>query len=158
MPRRRSWGTLARSRGGDIIRTDVRIDQSVVRELDSALALGLFEVAKKGKEQQIEHAEGMFKTTREFKKTAFAIGFDNGREIGKSGPRRDLGASSLRGAAKFPVDPGIVAYFGYLWFVARFFETGTVKFGARPSVSQAQAGLPSAVPGALRNSAKAKGF
>ena len=158
MPRRRNFGSLARATGGDIIRTEVRIDEGVVRQLDSALALGLFEAAKQGKERALDHASGMFKTTREFRKTAFAIGFDNGREIGKEGPRRDLGGSSLRSAAKYPVDPGLVSYFGYAWFVARFWETGTVKFGPRPSVSQAQVELANKLPQGLRSSAKAKGF
>ena len=158
MPRKRSWGELGRTTGGDIVRTDVRINQDVVRQLDNALATGLFEAAKQGKGRMLEHAEGMFKTTREFKQTAFAIGFDNGREIGKEGPRRDLGASSLRGAAKYPIDPGIVSYFGYAWFVARFVETGTVKHSPRPSLSQSMAEMPGEVTENLRVYAKRKGF
>ena len=158
MPRRRSWGSLSRTTGGDMVRTEVRIDQAVVQQLNSSLAEGMYAIAKEGKARALEHASGMFKTTREFERTAFAIGFEGGREIGHEGPRRNMSSKTLGTAASYPVDPGIVAYFGYAWFVARFWETGTVKFGPRPSVSQSQTSLPEIVPAQLRTAAKAKGF
>lgn len=155
---RRKWGQLARASGGDIVRTEVRVDPKAVALLDRSMAEGLFAAAKIGAEKQLEAARSRFKTTRRFEDGAFAIGFDNGTQIGKSGPKKDRGAKTLLGAAEYPVDPGLVSYFGYAWFVARFFETGTVKHAPRPTVSQAQSKVPDIMPAELAKAARRRGF
>lgn len=158
MARRMKWGSLSRSSGGDIIRTDVRVNPVAVAALEGSMAEGLYATAKAGKQSALDHASGMFKSTHGFERTAFAIGFDNGRELGHEGPRRNWGNRSLRAAATLPVDPGLVAYFGYHWFVARFWETGTTRFGPRPSVSAAQSDMLGAMGPQLRTAAKKRGF
>ncbi|MCA1570839.1 MAG: hypothetical protein LC798_11080 [Chloroflexi bacterium] len=132
-----------------IVQTKVttHVDQATLRKLAEGVADGVLGAAEAGKGRALDIARGKFRTTRGFARNAFAVAFDNGRKVGGSGdqPRQ-------------PVDTGIVGYFGYDWFVARFYETGTARQSPRPSLAPAAAEMDGELPKRLRGALQRKGF
>lgn len=131
--------------------TRVAFNPETVRALDEAVFLGLYDAAKEGKQRQLDIASGKFKTIRRFTRRAFAAGFDEtGERFDAEGPAPESIDSRDKGMP--------VAYFGYKWFVARFYETGTARQAPRPSAAVAAAETTERLPGYLRKSAQRRGF
>lgn len=131
--------------------TRVAFHPEVVEALEEAVFLGLYDAAKEGKQRQLDIASTKFDTIRRFTRHAFAAGFDQtGERFDAEGPAPD---HVDRADVGHPV-----AYFGYDWFVARFYETGTARQSPRPSAAVAAAETTERLPGYLRKSAQRKGF
>lgn len=128
-------------------RTKVIIHADVRRKLEQGVAEGVLLTAQAGKERALEHARGKFKTIRRFERNAFAVAFDDGRRIGG-----DANAPSM------PDEDGTVGYFGYDWFVARFYETGTVRQSPRPSLQPTATEMGKIMPNNLRLALTKRGF
>lgn len=131
--------------------TRVAFNRETLEALDESVFLGLYDAAKEGKARELDIAHSKFKTIRHFSRRAFAAGFDDtGDRFDAEGPAPDHIDSRDRGMP--------VAYFGYDWFVARFYETGTARQKPRPSAAPAAAEITERLPGYLRKSAQRKGF
>lgn len=138
---------MARSR----VVTRVAFNPQVLKALEESVYLGLYDAAKEGKQKQLDIASTRFKTIRGFTRHAFAAGFDEtGDRFSSEGPAPSTIDNADRGKP--------VAYFGYDWFVARFYETGTARQRPRPSAAPAAAEITERLPGYLRKSAQRKGF
>lgn len=124
------------------------LDKRVVDLLEGGIAEGVLDTTQAGKERMLEIARSKFRTTRRFEKTAFAVAFD-GTE--RNGDARGPQSADYRGQ-------GPVGYFGYRWFVARFYETGTIRQSPRPSAAPAADELDEIMPGRLAAAVKARGF
>ncbi|HSM18704.1 MAG TPA: hypothetical protein VK845_17085 [Gemmatimonadales bacterium] len=131
--------------------TRVAFNKQALDALDEAIYLGLYDAAVEGKHKMLDHANSRFKTIRRFTRNAFAAGFD------ETGDRFNAEGKAPDGIDYR--DKGMpVAYFGYQWFVARFYETGTARQSPRPSAAPAAAEITSELPQHLRKSAKRRGF
>jgi hypothetical protein len=131
--------------------TRVAFNRKTIEALDEAMFEGLYDAAKEGKQRQLDIASGKFKTIRGFTRHAFAAGFDQfGEQFGSEGP--------APGHVDRPDRGQPVSYFGYDWFVARFYETGTARQQPRPSAAVAAAEISERLPGYLRKSTQRKGF
>ena len=125
-----------------------RLDKRVVDLLEGGIAEGVLDTAEVGKERALDIARSKFKTIRGFQRNAFAVGFDGlARKGDENGPR----TADYRGV-------GPVAYFGYDWFVARFYETGTIRQAPRPSAAPAANELDDIMPDRLRSAVQRRGF
>lgn len=132
---------------------DVRVvmHKATVDKLNEAIAEGLYDGAEDGMQRSLEHARSKFKTIRRFQSNAFASGFnESGGRIGAEGDAPNRIDAGDRGKP--------VAYFGYQWFVARFYETGTARQSPRPTVAPALADIAGSLPGTMRQRAVQKGF
>lgn len=124
------------------------IYRDVIDKLEGGIAEGVQATTEAGKERALQIARSKFKTIRSFERNAFAVTFDGTKRMGdEKGPR----TADFRGT-------GPVGYFGYDWFVARFFETGTIHNSPRPSVAPAANELDEIMPGRLAAAVRAKGF
>jgi hypothetical protein len=131
--------------------TRVAFNPKVVEALEEAVFTGLYDAAREGKQRQLDIASGKFKTIRRFTRHAFAVGFDQtGEMFDSEGPAPKEIDHKDRGHP--------VAYFGYDWFVARFYETGTARQAPRPSAAPAAGEITERLPGYLRKSAQRRGF
>jgi hypothetical protein len=139
------------ARGGVRTVTRVAFHPEAVKALEEAVFLGLYDAAREGKQRQLDIASGKFNSIRRFTRRAFAAGFDqDGERFAAEGPAPEHIDSRDKGQP--------VAYFGYDWFVARFYETGTARQSPRPSAAPAAAEITERLPGYLRKSAQRKGF
>ena len=131
--------------------TRVAFNRKTIESLDEAMFEGLYDAAKEGKQRQLDIASTKFRSTRRFTRHAFAVGFDQtGEQFASEG--------SAPGHVDRPDRGHPVSYFGYDWFVARFYETGTARQSPRPSAAPAAAEISDRLPGYLRKSAQRKGF
>lgn len=129
-------------------RVRVQIHRDVIAKLENGIADGVLDTAQAGKERALEHARGKFRTIRRFERNAFAVGFDGTERRGDdNGPK----VADYRGT-------GPVGYFGYDWFVARFYETGTIRQRPRPSLAPAANELDGIMPARLRAAVLRRGF
>jgi hypothetical protein len=125
-----------------------QLDKRVVDLLEGGIAEGVLDTAQAGKEMALTIARSKFRTIRGFQRNAFAVAFDGIERKGdENGPR----TADYRGS-------GPVGYFGYDWFVARFYETGTIRQRPRPSVAPAANELDDVMPARLAAAVKARGF
>lgn len=128
--------------------TRVAFNQRAIEQLRESVEEGLYDAAKEGKQRQLDIASTKFRTMRGFTRGAFAAGFDeDGERFAEEGP-----------APQRMEGKGPVAYFGYNWFVARFYETGTARQRPRPSAAPAAAEIEGRLPGYLQSAARRRGF